>query len=157
MSTPKTSAPKTHEVGPSPLATNTTSPRVPAGRKPVSTDEIEVIRGPLTATARRVVSLTLARVIQSSQADPTHQARIPLGPEPPELQSVPFERFLDVAGIHSKDSGTQRRLSAHGIINWTFFRSASEQALIDLGFPIGTACLLCEGVALLEQDVYSHR
>ncbi|WAR52316.1 hypothetical protein PtB15_1B757 [Puccinia triticina] len=57
MSTPKTSAPKIHEVGPSPLATNTTAPRVPAGCQPVSTDEIEVIRGPLTATALRVVSL----------------------------------------------------------------------------------------------------
>ncbi|WAQ81134.1 hypothetical protein PtA15_1A473 [Puccinia triticina] len=68
MSTPKTSAPKTHEVGPSPLATNTTAPRVPAGRQPVSTDEIEVIRGPLTATARRVVSLPSTRVIQSPQA-----------------------------------------------------------------------------------------
>ncbi|OAV85679.1 hypothetical protein PTTG_30346 [Puccinia triticina 1-1 BBBD Race 1] len=147
MSTPKTSAPKIHEVGPSPLATNTTAPRVPAGCQPVSTDEIEVIRGPLTATALRV----------SPQAGPTHQARIPLGPEPPELQSVPFERFLDVAGIHSKDSGTQRRLSAHGIIHWTFFRSASKQALLDLRFPIGTARLLCKGVALLERDVYSHR
>ncbi|WAR62447.1 hypothetical protein PtB15_15B31 [Puccinia triticina] len=28
------STPKTHEVGPSPLATNTTAPRVPAGRQP---------------------------------------------------------------------------------------------------------------------------
>ncbi|WAQ91648.1 hypothetical protein PtA15_15A37 [Puccinia triticina] len=151
------STPKTHEVGPSPLATNTTAPRVPAGRQPVSTDKIEVICRPLTATARRVVSLPSTRVIQLPQAGPTHQARIPLGPEPPELQSVPFKRFLDVAGIHSKDSGTRHRLSAHGIIHWTFFRSASEQALLDLGFPIGTARLLCEGVALLEQDVYSHR
>ncbi|OAV99895.1 hypothetical protein PTTG_25092 [Puccinia triticina 1-1 BBBD Race 1] len=166
-----TSAPKTHAAGTNANHTNGpsaphTTPLAPPTRaqdRPTAiADEIEIIAGPLPARARRVVSLPGSNVT-SLRRPASHvnltQRRIPLGPKPAHLQAgaVSLERFLDVARIHNDDSGTRRLLCYHGIIQWTFFRSTSEDELLDLGFPIGTARLLCEGVALLEADVKSKK
>ncbi|OAV87941.1 hypothetical protein PTTG_29224 [Puccinia triticina 1-1 BBBD Race 1] len=123
-----------------------------------TTDEIEII-GPPVAN-RRVVSLPLTRAGALPVAPANDQPplpRIPLGPEPAHLQAVDLESFLAAVGIESSDTGTRRRLRYHGIIHWTFSQKSSEAELIGLGFPIGTARMLCDGIALMEAQIQPIR
>ncbi|KAA1091663.1 hypothetical protein PGT21_036624 [Puccinia graminis f. sp. tritici] len=79
--------------------------------------------------------------------------RPPLGPASPQLEAVDMETYLTVAHIHASDEATRRRLNDHGIVHWTFFRRTTEEELLGLGFPLGIARLLCEGVPRLEHFV----
>jgi hypothetical protein len=72
-------------------------------------------------------------------------------PASPELESHPMETYLHVAHIPEGDRLTRARLLTNGIIHWSFFRSSNKSELIGLGFPIGIARLLIEGVARLER------
>ncbi|EFP75906.2 uncharacterized protein PGTG_01237 [Puccinia graminis f. sp. tritici CRL 75-36-700-3] len=79
--------------------------------------------------------------------------RVPLGPESPQLEAVDMETYLMVSHIKPTDQATRRRSRTHGIIHWTFFRETSEAKLLELGFTLGIARLLCEGVPRLEAYV----
>ncbi|KAA1066419.1 hypothetical protein PGT21_030181 [Puccinia graminis f. sp. tritici] len=107
------------------------------------TDDIEVIRGPLA--------------VRPPATPPAngHSGvyRVPLGPESPQLEAVDMETYLMVSHIKPTDQATRRRLRTHGIIHWTFFRATSEAELLELGFTLGIARLLCEGVPRLEAYV----
>ncbi|KAA1119255.1 hypothetical protein PGT21_019083 [Puccinia graminis f. sp. tritici] len=107
------------------------------------TDEIEVIRVPSA-----VPPATTPLPNSHSGVN-----RVPLGPESPQLEAVDMETYLMVSHISPTDQATRRRLRTHGIIHWTFFRATSEAELLDLGFTLGIACLLCEGVPRLEAYV----
>jgi hypothetical protein len=81
---------------------------------------------------------------------PTHIVRSPLGAARADMETLNMETFLNVAGIPREDEVTRARMQVHGITHWTFFRASNEQDLVALGFPIGVARLLCEGVPRLE-------
>ncbi|OAV94437.1 hypothetical protein PTTG_26964 [Puccinia triticina 1-1 BBBD Race 1] len=73
----------------------------------------------------------------------------PLVPECPALESITLEEFLCEANIPVTDRATRLRLELHGIVDWLYFRSATELQLIQLGFTAGVARYLCEGVPRL--------
>ncbi|KAA1064565.1 hypothetical protein PGT21_008086 [Puccinia graminis f. sp. tritici] len=112
----------------------------PKKRALESPDEIEVLQGPIRP--RVVHGVTYHRA--------------PLGPEPPAMESVNMETYLRVSHVEDTDQATRRRLRANGITHWTFFRRSSEDELVNLGFPLGIARLLCEGVPRLARYV-EHR
>jgi hypothetical protein len=107
------------------------------------TDKIEFIHGPL-AVQPHVTSPPNGHLGVNG---------VPLGPESPQLEAVNMETYLIVSHIKPTDQATRRRLRTHGIIHWTFFRATSEAELLDLGFTVGIARLLCEGVPRLEAYV----
>jgi hypothetical protein len=84
------------------------------------------------------------------ETTPTGPVQRTLGPARADMETITLEMFLSVAGITPDDELTRARMLVHGITHWTFFRSSNEQDLITLGFPIGVARLLCEGVPRLE-------
>ncbi|EFP89230.1 uncharacterized protein PGTG_15071 [Puccinia graminis f. sp. tritici CRL 75-36-700-3] len=98
-------------------------------------NEIEVIQGPTRAGHDR------------------HADRQPLGPEAPVMEAVDMDTYLTVAHIEETNQATRRRLRSNGITHWTFFRRSTENELVRLGFPLGVARLLCEGVPRLERYV----
>ncbi|KAA1077765.1 hypothetical protein PGT21_019328 [Puccinia graminis f. sp. tritici] len=71
-------------------------------------------------------------------------ARVPFPPEQAAMEAILIPR---------DDLRTRARLLVHGIGHWTFFRATNEAELNRLGFPLGIARLLCEGVARLEAFV----
>ncbi|KAA1068165.1 hypothetical protein PGTUg99_023532 [Puccinia graminis f. sp. tritici] len=81
---------------------------------------------------------------------PTQMVRSPLGAARADMETLSMEMFLNVAGIPHEDEVTRARMRVHGITHWTFFQASNEQDLVALGFPIGVARLLCEGVPRLE-------
>ncbi|KAA1128708.1 hypothetical protein PGTUg99_027294 [Puccinia graminis f. sp. tritici] len=77
--------------------------------------------------------------------------KTPLPPASAALEKHHMETYLRVSHIAHDDQLTRARLVLHGITHWTFFRSSSEPELTQLGFPLGVARLLCEGVGRLER------
>ncbi|EFP83786.2 uncharacterized protein PGTG_09499 [Puccinia graminis f. sp. tritici CRL 75-36-700-3] len=77
--------------------------------------------------------------------------KTPLPPASAALEKHHMETYLRVSHIGQDDQLTRARLLLHGITHWTFFRSSSEPELTQLGFPLGIARLLCEGVGRLER------
>ncbi|KAA1096630.1 hypothetical protein PGT21_023365 [Puccinia graminis f. sp. tritici] len=77
--------------------------------------------------------------------------KTPLPPASAALEKHHMETYLRVSHIAQDDQSTRARLLLHGITHWTFFRSSSEPELTQLGFPLGVARLLCEGVGRLER------
>ncbi|OAV93932.1 hypothetical protein PTTG_27150 [Puccinia triticina 1-1 BBBD Race 1] len=73
----------------------------------------------------------------------------PLVPECPALESITLEEFLCEANIPVTDRATCLRLELLGIVDWLYFRSATNLQLIQLGFTAGVARYLCEGVPRL--------
>jgi hypothetical protein len=82
----------------------------------------------------------------------------PFGPPPQGSQhsSLPMgvgtycdeiESFLCMCHIPSKDQVTCAHIKVHGITQWSFFIKSSKDKLLNLGFPLGTSQLVCEGVA----------
>ncbi|KNZ59950.1 hypothetical protein VP01_1639g17 [Puccinia sorghi] len=61
----------------------------------------------------------------------------------------PWKPFLRVFHIPRNNNQTQSHLIFHGITHWIFFRSSTEQSMLDLGFKVGVACLLCKGIPCL--------
>ncbi|EFP92822.2 hypothetical protein PGT21_036384 [Puccinia graminis f. sp. tritici] len=98
-------------------------------------NEIEVIQGPTRA------------------GHDHHANRQPLGPEAPVMEAVDMDTYLTVAHIEENNQATRRRLRSNGITHWTFFQRSTENELVRLGFPLGVARLLCEGVPRLEHYV----
>ncbi|KAA1132489.1 hypothetical protein PGTUg99_003672 [Puccinia graminis f. sp. tritici] len=80
-------------------------------------------------------------------------ARVPFPPEQPAMEAIGMETYLNIAHIPRDNLRTRSRLLVHGIGHWTFFRATNKAELQRLGFPLGIARLLCEGVALLEAFV----
>ncbi|OAV85144.1 hypothetical protein PTTG_30755 [Puccinia triticina 1-1 BBBD Race 1] len=76
---------------------------------------------------------------------------IPIPPASPRLESYEMETYLRAALIDQGDTYTRGRLMSLGIHHWVFFRTSSEAELIGLGFPIGVARALVEGVGRLER------
>ncbi|KAA1068427.1 hypothetical protein PGT21_025348 [Puccinia graminis f. sp. tritici] len=125
-----------------------TPEEAPTARAADDPFEIEVIQRPFPS--RPVRNAPTARAHQNANAV---AFRSPLGPAGPKLEAVDMETYLTVAHIDASDHATRRRLNDHGIVHWSFFRRATEEELLTLGFPIGTARLLCEGVPRLEYYV----
>ncbi|KAA1095600.1 hypothetical protein PGTUg99_007945 [Puccinia graminis f. sp. tritici] len=126
-----------------------TEPQRP-GPPPSDANEIEIVEGP---TRNRAV----CRIPNGpGEGEVPVIATAPLGPEAPALEAVDLETYLTVSHIDAADHATRRRLRANGIIHWTFFRSSSERELTRMGFPLGIARLLCEGIPRLESYV-EHR
>ncbi|KAA1082781.1 hypothetical protein PGT21_014440 [Puccinia graminis f. sp. tritici] len=71
-------------------------------------------------------------------------------PISPSMEAVTMDQYLEIARIKPGDDLTRGRLMMLGITHWSFFRSTSFEALVGYGFPPGTAYLLSEGVARLE-------
>ncbi|EFP90029.2 uncharacterized protein PGTG_15877 [Puccinia graminis f. sp. tritici CRL 75-36-700-3] len=82
-----------------------------------------------------------------------HPARPPLPPPRPAMEAINMETFLNVARIPRHDINTRARMEIHCILHWSFFRASSEAELTRLGFPLGIARLLCEGIGRLEAFV----
>lgn len=80
-------------------------------------------------------------------------ARVPFPPERPAMEAIGMETYLNIAHIPRNDLRTRAQILVHGIAHWTFFRATNEAELNRLGFPLGIARLLCEGVARLEAFV----
>jgi hypothetical protein len=87
---------------------------------------------------------------RGSETLPVPATRPPLGPETPVMEAVDLDTFLTVSHIDPADEVTRRRSRANGIIHWTFFQRSSKLELTSMGFPLGIAQLLCEGVPRLE-------
>ncbi|KAA1083374.1 hypothetical protein PGT21_011075 [Puccinia graminis f. sp. tritici] len=119
-------------IGPSP-ETQGTNPKKQLIDEP---DEIEVIHGP-----------NPVRLVHA------HTYRAPLGPESAAMEAVDMETYLRFSHIEDDNQATRRRLRANGITHWTFFCQSSEAELVNLGFPLVIARLLCEGVPRLTRYV----
>ena len=62
-----------------------------------------------------------------------------------------METYLSVSHISPHDDITRGRLAVLGITHWSFFRSTTEEILVKLGFPLGIARLLQEGIGRLNR------
>jgi hypothetical protein len=94
--------------------------------------------------------------VQGENINPTRRnadpvpARVPFPPARPAMESIDMETYLNIAHVARRDTRTRAQLQINGINHWTFFRASNEEELTRLGFPLGIARLLCEGVARLE-------
>jgi hypothetical protein len=61
--------------------------------------------------------------------------------------NISLERFMKFAHIPPYDELTQSHMIVNGIAHWSFFLMATEAQLTTKGFPLGTACLLCNTAA----------
>ncbi|PLW34457.1 hypothetical protein PCASD_15168 [Puccinia coronata f. sp. avenae] len=61
--------------------------------------------------------------------------------------NISLERFMKFAHIPPYDELTQSHMIVNGIAHWSFFLMATEAQLTTKGFPLGTACLLCNAAA----------
>ncbi|PLW20223.1 hypothetical protein PCASD_18323 [Puccinia coronata f. sp. avenae] len=61
--------------------------------------------------------------------------------------NISLERFMKFAHIPPYDELTQSHMIVNGIAHWSFFLMAKEAQLTTKGFPLGTACLLCNAAA----------
>ncbi|EFP80330.1 hypothetical protein PGTUg99_033433 [Puccinia graminis f. sp. tritici] len=145
LARPQPKAPTEAPLGQSP---SKVAPARKQGKSRLMSSDIEVIQG---ARKKPVQSLSLKRPRLSKPG-----AKVPLGPAEPRLEEVDFETFLNVAHVDPEDSATRKRLKDNDIIHWSFFRSSNEEELKALGFTIGMARLLCEGVPRLEKYIASH-
>jgi hypothetical protein len=60
---------------------------------------------------------------------------------------ITLERFMKIAHMPPYDELTQSHMIVNSIAHWTFFEAATEGQLTLMGFPLGTACLLCNAAA----------
>ncbi|PLW04444.1 hypothetical protein PCASD_26541, partial [Puccinia coronata f. sp. avenae] len=67
-------------------------------------------------------------------------------------EHMTLEEFLRLAHIPQYDKLTQAHLIVNSISHWTYFRMATEAQLTRMGFPCGTACLLCNTAAEINPN-----
>ncbi|WAQ82432.1 hypothetical protein PtA15_2A749 [Puccinia triticina] len=79
--------------------------------------------------------------------------RVPMGPARRAMEQINMETYLWVAHIDTNDMDTCKLLKKHKITHWSFFRSSDKDDLMALGFSIGAARSLWEGVPRLEEYV----
>jgi hypothetical protein len=60
---------------------------------------------------------------------------------------ITLKRFMKIAHIPRYDELTQSHMIVNIIAHWTFFEAATKGKLTLMGFPLGTACLLCNAAA----------
>ncbi|WAQ91112.1 hypothetical protein PtA15_13A513 [Puccinia triticina] len=77
--------------------------------------------------------------------------RTPMGPPRRDMDQMSMKTFLWVANISDDDLETCKLLKKHQITHWSFFRSSDEDDLVSLGFAVGPARSLWEGVPRLEE------
>ncbi|OAV89479.1 hypothetical protein PTTG_28685 [Puccinia triticina 1-1 BBBD Race 1] len=114
-----------------------------------SANSIEVLTN--SSATRTVVNAPAGppRIPQAPRSvPPTPQ---PASPASLRLDRYSMETYLRIALIDHSDNYTQGRLTSLGIHHWSFFRKSSKADLMGLGFPIGIARDLCDGVGRLEQ------
>ncbi|KAA1108913.1 hypothetical protein PGT21_028930 [Puccinia graminis f. sp. tritici] len=143
-------------IQPSESPTNTTRATSDVGANPPGS--LAPPNAPLTSNHQHVFEenhprhMPPAPTLAQPNANPV-VARVPFPPERAAMESIRMETYLNLAHIPRDDLRTRARLLVHGIGHWTFFRATNEAELNQLGFPLGIARLLCEGVARLEAFV----
>ncbi|PLW42870.1 hypothetical protein PCASD_07218 [Puccinia coronata f. sp. avenae] len=63
---------------------------------------------------------------------------------------ITLERFMKIAHIPTYDELAQSHMIVNGIAHWTFFETATEGQLTSMGFPLGSARLLCNAAVAIS-------